>query len=581
MILDEAIKKKYKTWIESEYFDEASRRELLSINDPEEIEDRFYTDLKFGTGGVRGVIGAGSNRMNRYVLRLIIQGLAETILEYGKEARERGVVIAYDSRHYSREFALETALVLAANGIRGFLFKGLRPTPVLSFAVRYLQAIAGVNITASHNSKEYNGFKIYWEDGGQLPPEPASQIIAKTVNRGSWEVSLKDETSARADGFLHWVDDSVDQAYEDEIIKSLIYPKLFRELRSSLKIVFTPLHGTGGAPVQTILEKLGFNSIAVVPEQEKPDPDFSTVKYPNPEDPAAFKLAMDMAEKNVSHLILATDPDADRLGVYARDPAGRYHRFTGNQIGIILEYYILSQRKKLNTLPDDAVVIKSVATTDLANVIASHYGVKTVNVLVGFKHIGEQIKKMEQIGCGTFVFGFEESHGYLAGTYTRDKDAVQAAALIAEAAFYYLHKEQKTLPEVLQDIFRKFGTYIDKQVAFTLEGKKGRNGIKAVMDRLRKEKPQSIGGVSVRCIEDYQIDKRWYVHENREEEIGLPKENILRFSFVHGGYFMVRPSGTEPKIRYYFCIKGGSIAEANKLMQKVEEDVSEYVSEFM
>lgn len=566
------MKEKFKLWTENRYFDQETREELFSIEDQKELEDRFYTDLEFGTGGMRGILGAGTNRMNKYVIKKITQGLADTILEHGEDACQRGVVIAFDSRYYSDEFALQAALVLTRNRIKAYLFESLRPTPELSFAVRYLKTIAGVNITASHNPKNYNGYKVYWEDGGQIPPDKAEQIVSKIAARESWVVAGCQETEAREEGLLIRVGEEVDNAYIREIKKQLLYPELTRAEGKKLKIVFTPLHGTGNRLVSRILREIGFLSLFTVPEQELPDPEFPTVESPNPEDQAAFKLALDYAIEQQADIVLATDPDADRLGLFARDKDGKYRRFTGNQVGVLLEYYLLSQKKNMGKLPENAVVIKTVASTDLGEAVAGIFGVKLINVLVGFKYIGEQIKDMEEKGRGIFVFGFEESFGYLAGTYARDKDGVGASALLAEAALYYREKEGKTLPEVLEEIHRFCGYYQDEQVAVSLQGKEGKERIARIMDTLRRNKPYYFAGMPLKSIEDFQTQKRLLIKENREETIDLPQENVLRFSFAGGGFIMARPSGTEPKIRFYFCVKGECPEKLPNIMRSVKED---------
>lgn len=581
MLSQAKVHEKYEGWIENEYFDLETRNELLGIKSQEEIEDRFYTDLKFGTGGMRGVLGAGTNRMNKYVIRKATQGLADVILEHGEEACKRGVVIAFDSRRYSTEFALETALVLAANGIKAYLFENLRPTPELSFAVRYLKAKAGVNITASHNTKEYNGYKAYWEDGGQIPPAMAERIVAKMADRPGWTVKFISRTEAEDKGLLQIIGEEVDRAYYEEIKRGLLYPELSQAEGEKVKIVFTPLHGTAGEPISRILQESGFTALTIVKEQEKPDSEFPTVESPNPEDPAAFLLALREAERQQAVLILATDPDGDRLGLYAKDQTGRFQRFTGNQIGVLLAYYLLSQRKKLGKLPANSYLLKTIASTDLGDEIALRFGVNIKNVLVGFKYIGEQIKDMEEKGWGTFVFGFEESHGYLAGTYTRDKDAVQAAALLAEAALYYMKTEDKTLPEVQEEIFRKHGYYLDEQVAVTLQGREGKERIKSVMDTLRNSSISSIGGRKVSSIEDFQESKRVFLNENREESIKLPQENVIRFSLEGGGFVLARPSGTEPKIRFYFCIRGNSPENLKTAMDKVKKDFFAGINKYL
>lgn len=570
MLLENSIKEKISHWTEDECFDCATREELLSINDPVELEDRFYTDLEFGTGGMRGIIGAGTNRMNKYVIRRITQGLAETIKDYGEEACERGVVIAYDSRRYSKEFALETALVLASNRIKAYLFDGLRPVPELSFAVRYLKTMAGVNITASHNPKDYNGYKVYWEDGGQVPPEKAQTIVAKTKARGSWEVEISSEDEVRKKGLLVPIGQEIDKAYLNEVKKQLFYPELTQAKGRNLKIVYSPLHGSGRMPITNILQETGFSSLFVVPEQGDPDPEFPTVKSPNPEDPEAFEIALTHAVQQKADIVMASDPDSDRLGLYVRGNEGYYHRFNGNQIGVLLQYYILSQKKKLGRLPSDAVVIKTVASTDLGDAVADEFGVRSINVLVGFKYIGEQIKDMEEKGWGSFQFGFEESFGYLAGTHSRDKDAVVAAALLAEAALYYQEKEGKNLADILGEIYKKCGYFQDEQVALTFKGKEGKERIAHIMETLRREKRTEIAGIPLKSIEDYSISKRYLFGDRKEEEINLPKANVLRFSFIKGGFVMARPSGTEPKIRFYFCIREQDPGNLKETMVKVK-----------
>jgi len=569
--LDALVKQRFQHWTENEYFDQQTKDELLQIIDPKEIEDRFYTELEFGTGGMRGVLGAGTNRMNKYIIRKVTQGLAEVMLEQDPANAQKGVVIAYDSRRYSAEFALETALVLAANGIKAYLFESLRPTPELSFAVRYLQTSAGVNITASHNPKDYNGYKVYWEDGGQIPPQLAKLIVAKVTNQ-DWTAQPLGLEEAKAKGLLETVGEQVDRAYFEQIKKQLLFPELAKIFGRDLKIVFTPLHGTGGRPVLSLLKEIGFTSVYIVSEQAEPDPEFPTVLSPNPEDPAAFELALQYAQDKQADIILATDPDADRLGLYAKDQNGEFRRFTGNQIGVLLEYYLLSQKKKAGCLAENSVIVKTVASTDLGEAIATDFGAQTLNVLVGFKYIGEQIKIMEQNRSGVYVFGFEESHGYLAGTYARDKDAVQAAALLAEAALYYRTKEGLTLPEVLEKIFKNYGYYLDEQIAVTLKGKEGKEKIAAVMDLLRRQKKDSLAGIPIKSIDDFQTGQKLHIQENRTSSIDLPRENVLRFSFMGGGFVMARPSGTEPKIRFYFCVKGDSYEQTAELLELVKKD---------
>lgn len=567
-----AIQDKVKYWTENEYFDPATRQEVLNIKDPKELAERFCCDLEFGTAGIRGILGAGSNRLNIYWIRRVAQGLADTIKQAGEEAVKRGVVIAYDCRRFSREFARESALVLAANGIKGFLFDSLRPTPELSFAIRHLNTIAGIMITASHNPKEYNGCKVYWEDGGQVPPEQAERIIAKMKERPGWEVDIISEEEAREKGLLITVGEEVDACYLEEVKKQLLNLPLAKEKGQNLSIVFTPLHGTGCRLVPQLLRDIGFTSLVVVPEQAVPDTEFSTVSVPNPEEPAAFELALQYAEKCTGDLILATDPDADRLGVMVKERDGSYQKFTGNQIGVILLYYLLSQRQKQETLPPDGVVMKSIASTDLANKVAAGFGIKMLNVPVGFKYIGEQIKLMEEQGSGTYLFGFEESHGYLAGTYARDKDAVQAAALMAEAALYYREVENKSLLDVLDEIYRAYGYYLDEQVAMSFPGLEGKAAIDHIMTNLRTLDRMTIGGVPLERQEDYLSGKGRYIGDGREYPLILPQANVLSFSFQGGGYVMARPSGTEPKIRFYFCVRGNTYQEAQAQLAAVKEE---------
>jgi phosphoglucomutase len=581
MTLEHRVRELYKLWTEDHYFDLATREELLQLRDPKEIEERFYTDLEFGTGGMRGLMGAGTNRINKYVIRKVTQALADTITEQGAEASKRGVVIAYDSRRNSAEFALETALVLAANGIRAFIFDRLKPTPELSFAVRFLHTIAGVNITASHNPKEYNGYKVYGEDGGQLPPSKALRIVEKIQSCADWFIPVLSRQEAEERGLLLPAGLDVDRAYYEEIKKGMLYPELSKTKGSKLKIVYTPLHGAGNESVRGILHDMGFTSVFTVPEQEKPDSEFSTVKYPNPEDPAAYELALKYAMEQRADIVLATDPDADRLGLYARHQNGSFQSFTGNQIGVLLAYYLLSQRQKLGKLPNDGKLVKTIVSTELGDAVAAHFGLDTINVLVGFKYIGEQIGEMEQKKTGSFIFGFEESHGFLAGTYARDKDAVQAAALLAEAALYFREKENKTLPEVLEEIFQLFGYYVDEQVAISLEGREGKENIAKIMHYLRTQKPASFGGLKVKDRHDFLSRKTFNFVRGEEQEMGqplLPPENVLGLRFEQGGFVMARPSGTEPKIRFYFCLRGNNMESLKQTLKNVKGDFLEVIA---
>ncbi|HHY59440.1 MAG TPA: phospho-sugar mutase [Clostridia bacterium] len=567
-----AIQAKIKYWTENDYFDPATRQELLAIKDPQELAERFGGDLEFGTAGIRGILGAGTNRLNIYWIRRVAQGLADTIKEEGPAAVDRGVVIAYDCRRYSREFALESALVLAANGIKAYLFESLRPTPELSFAIRHLNTIAGIMITASHNPKEYNGCKVYWEDGGQVPPEQADRIVAKMKERDTWVVERIPEREARAKGLLVDVGEEVDAAYLAEVKEQLLNLPLIREKGPNLTLVFTPLHGTGSRLVPRLLQDIGFTSLVLVEEQMVPDPEFATVSVPNPEEPEAFQLALAYAREHRAGLILACDPDADRLGVMVRDREGTYHKLTGNQIGVLLLYYLLSQRQEQGILPADGVVMKSIVSTDLAGRVATAFGVKMQDVLVGFKYIGEQIKLLEERGSGTFLFGFEESHGYLAGTYARDKDAVAAAALTAEAALYFREVQGKSLLEVLEEIYRTHGYYLDEQVALAFPGLEGKERINRLMANLRAVPGKTLGGVPLESLEDYLSGKGRRMEDGEEYALSLPQANLLRFRFQGGGYAMARPSGTEPKIRFYFCVRGQTRREAEEKLAAVKEE---------
>ncbi len=556
---------KYKEWLLSDYFDEETKEELKKIEDnEEEIEDRFYKELDFGTGGMRGKIGAGTNRMNIYTIRRVTQGLANYILNYSDDGKERGVAIAYDSRHKSAEFALEAALVLAANGIKAYLFEGIRPTPELSFAVRELKAIGGIVITASHNPPEYNGYKLYWEDGGQVVPEQAHEIIAEINEIDDFELVKRiDKGEAISQGYLEIIGEEVDQRYLEEMIKVLPARKLATEKGKELTIIYTPLHGTGNIPVKRLLEKLGFSNFYPVEEQTVADPDFSTVESPNPEDFSAYKMALELAQDYNPDLIMATDPDADRIGVVVKDASGEYRNLTGNQIGVLLSNFLLEQMKESGNLPDNGVIIKTIVSTEMIREVAKDYGVEVMDVLTGFKFIGEKIKEFEEKGDKNFIFGFEESYGYLAGTYTRDKDAVLTAALIAIMALYY--KEQGlSIYEKLMDLMDRYGYYREELAAITLEGKEGEEKINNTLRRLREEKPASICGIKVVEYSDYQEGKRYNYRKEEESEITLPTSNVLQYRLEDDSVLTIRPSGTEPKLKIYFMVKGSTAAEADE-----------------
>ncbi len=570
MIPTDRVAKNYRLWTGNPYFGEATRLELLQIQDTKEIEDRFYCDLEFGTAGIRGVLGAGTNRMNYYVVRKITQGLADVLLAQGEDACRRGVVIAYDSRAYSPEFARETAAVLNANGIKAYVFDALRPTPELSFAVRRLHTCFGVMITASHNPKEYNGYKVYGEDGGQLAPEQAGKIALAIERREDWQVPVLAAVEATAQGLWETVGAALDRQYLDEVEQQLLNRELSAQQGAALAIVYTPFHGAGRQLVEQVLAETGFSQVFTVPEQARPDPSFATVKAPNPEDPAAFRLALQWAQQRNADLIIGTDPDADRMGLYCRTAAGAYQRFSGNQIGVLLEYYLLQRRQELGLLPADGVVVKSIVSTALANQVAAAFGVRLMEVPVGFKFIGEQIKRLEETGEGTFLWGFEESLGFLAGSYCRDKDAVLAAALAAEAALYYRQVKGKTLDQVLAEIFTRFGCYGEEQVSFTLQGREGKQRIQQVMETLRQDQRTALAGLPLASLDDFaqQRSRR----QGQWQPLDFPASDMLRFSLDDGSFVMARPSGTEPKIKFYFCVRGEDPGQAQERLAALRED---------
>ena len=573
------IQERFRLWSENPYFDELTRQELKQINDEKEIEDRFYTDLEFGTGGLRGIMAAGTNRMNKYVIRKVTQGLAEFILDHGSEGMKRGVVIAYDSRRHSSEFALEAALVLAQNGIKAYLFDALRPTPELSFTVRHLHAMAGIVITASHNPKIYNGYKVYWEDGGQVPPVKADQILARIEARENWlGIEPMTEEAAKQSGLLEIIGEEIDKAYLARVKELALHRDLIAQKGKELKIVYTPLHGTGNLLVRQVLKELGFSSVTVVREQELPDPEFTSVPYPNPEIPATFEIARKYGIEKNADLLIATDPDADRLGVVARDPQGNYVQLTGNQIGVLLTYYILSQKKALGILPEKAAIIKTVASTDLADTVARSFEVRVENVLTGFKFIAEKEKEMEDEGWGIFQFGFEESYGYLAGNFVRDKDGMIASVLLAEAALYYRQVENLSLCEVLEKIYNQFGYYLDAQESLTLEGLQGKEEMVRIMDALRNEEVLEWSGIPIEKVDDYELRMGKNLKTGQTYSLTLPHSNVLRFSFHGGGFVMVRPSGTEPKIKFYFSIKESTLSEAENTLNKLKTNVMNHIA---
>ena len=562
----------YKQWCTDPYFSEETRAELKSIEGNEkEIEDRFYKNLEFGTAGLRGVIGNGTNRMNIYTVRRASQGLANFIIK--ENGQSKGVAIAYDSRHMSPEFCDEAALCLNANGIKAYVFPSLRPTPELSFAVRHLGCIAGIVITASHNPSEYNGYKVYWEDGAQITA-PKDSLIINEVNSITDFGTLKtmDKDEAIKAGLYNVVADEVDDAYIAELKKQVINPDVVKEMGDKLVAVYTPLHGTGNIPARRVLKEIGLNKVYVVPEQELPDGDFPTVGYPNPEDPKAFELALKLADEVNADVVLATDPDADRLGVYAKDSAtGKYMSFTGNMSGMLIAEYILSEKKAKGILPKNGALIKTIVTTNLADVVAKEYNVKLIEVLTGFKYIGEQIKLFEQNHSYEYVFGFEESYGCLVGTHARDKDAIVAVMMLCEAAAYY-KKHGLTLWDQMLRIYEKYGYFKETLVSITKKGKEGHAEIQGMLDKLRSNPPKEIGGYKVLETRDYNNNTVTKA-DGTVTETGLPKSNVLYFDLEDNAWCCVRPSGTEPKIKFYMGVKGNSFDDADAKLEKLKNDM--------
>lgn len=563
----------YESWLNDDYFDEEIKRELREIAaDEKEIEDRFYRELEFGTGGLRGVIGAGTNRMNIYTVRKATQGLANYIIR--AKGQEKGVAIAYDSRRMSPEFAKEAALCLNSNGVKTYIFESLRPTPELSFAVRELNCIAGIVITASHNPAEYNGYKVYWEDGAQITPPHDKNILAEVAAvRDYSEVSTMAEEEAVKLGLYNVIDSGMDDRYMEELKKQSIHPEIIKKMAEDIKIVYTPLHGTGNLPVRRVLKELGFQQVYVVEEQEAPDGNFPTVSYPNPEDPKAFTLALELAARVDADIVLATDPDADRLGVYAKDSkTGEYVSFTGNMSGMLIAEYILRERKAAGTLPDNAALVKTIVTTNMADALCRDYDVKLVEVLTGFKYIGEQIKLFEENDSYSYVFGLEESYGCLAGTYARDKDACVAVMMLCEVAAAY-KAEGKTLWDGMLDIYEKYGYFREDLQTITLKGITGAEQIKGIMEDLRKNPPAVIGGIRVKEVRDYQASVARELETGKESSITLPKSNVLYFDMEDDCWCCARPSGTEPKIKFYIGVKADSLEASDEMLKKVTADL--------
>lgn len=566
----------YKKWCTSDVFDEETKKELLNIKeDKKEIEDRFYKELEFGTAGLRGIIGAGTNRMNIYTVGKATQGLANYIRKNNGE--ERGVAIAFDSRHMSKEFSEEAALILNANGIKTYLFDSLRPVPELSFAVRELNCIAGIMITASHNPPKYNGYKVYWEDGAQIVPPVDKDIINEVKAIEDYkEIKKISKAEGEKQKLYTVIGKEIDEKYMEALEKLVLNPEIIKK-QKDLKIVYTPLHGTGNVPVKTILNKLGFEKIYIVKEEEKPNGDFPTVDYPNPEDPKAFKLALKLAKEKDADIVLATDPDADRLGVYAKDSkTGEYKSFTGNMSGLLIAEYELSQKRERNDIPQNGILIKTIVSSNLADAISKKYNIELKEVLTGFKYIGEQIKIFEKTNENTYLFGFEESYGCLIGTHARDKDGIAAVMALCEAAAYYKEKGF-TLWDQMINIYEEYGYYKEDLLSITLEGVEGANKIKEMMEKLRNNIPTKIGDYKVEKFRDYKTEKIINMETNEEAKTGLPKSNVLYFDLENDFWVCVRPSGTEPKIKFYVGVKGSNIEDAEIKVKKLKEDLNEII----
>ncbi|EMA6342282.1 phospho-sugar mutase [Bacillus cytotoxicus] len=567
-------KKEYSRWLSYANLDAELKQQLEDMKqDEKKMEDSFYKNLEFGTGGMRGELGAGTNRLNVYTVRKATKGLAHFIENLGEEAKKRGVVVAYDSRHKSPEFAMEVAATLGAHSITTYVFESLRPTPVLSFAVRHLHTISGIVLTASHNPPEYNGYKVYGEDGGQLPPKEADELI-RYVNQVEDELTVEvaNVEQLKADGLLHIIGKEVDDAYVEQLKTVIINKEMVEKVGKDLKIVFTPLHGTSNIPVRQGLEAVGFTDVTVVKEQELPDPNFSTVKSPNPEEHAAFELAIRDGEKVGADVLIATDPDADRLGVAVRNHNGEFQVLTGNQTGALMLDYLLSQKEQNGTLPKNGVVLKTIVTSEIGRTIAKAYGLDTVDTLTGFKFIGEKIKQYEESEQYEFQFGYEESYGYLIRPFCRDKDAVQSVLFACEVAAYY-KSQGKTLYDGLLEIFEKYGFFREDLVSLTLKGKDGAEKIQEMMTAFRENPPKEVAGLTVKAVEDYKASTITSLIDGSQEEIQLPKSNVLKYQLADGSWFCLRPSGTEPKIKFYFGVKADSLQNSEQKLLTIKEDV--------
>ncbi|TCS93631.1 phospho-sugar mutase [Hazenella coriacea] len=563
----------YQQWLQSPYIDLETKQELQGISeDASEIEDHFYKHLEFGTGGVRGILGAGRNRINRYTIRRITQGIADYISTFGDLAKQKGVVIAYDSRHQSKELALETAFTFQYNGIQPYLFKEVCPTPLLSFSVRELGAITGIVITASHNPPMYNGYKVYGADGGQIVPSIAREI-QKKIDRVE-EIPSHAISSEQYLDKINWLDNEISESYVSRLQRICLHP----EVTSSLTIVYTPLHGVGNRLVQRVLCEAGFTQVYSVPEQEQPDPDFPTVLSPNPEEPQAFRLAMELGKEKNADLLVATDPDADRVGIAVKNEEGEYEVFTGNQVGVLLLNYLLSERTKQGTLPDEAVVVKTIVTSQMGKAIAERYGVETIETHTGFKYIGEQIEVLEKGRHKKFLFGYEESCGYLTDTFVRDKDGIMTTLLICEMVAYY-KSINYTLKEVLYQLYQEYGYFIDHLESRTFTGKEGMNQIQSIMRQFRLKMPTQIGLHSVTKVCDYAEQVCLDRLSQKRSKLTLPQENVLAFTLEDGSWFCLRPSGTEPKIKVYFSVCGETGITTQRRLDRLVQDVMEIIDQ--
>ena len=561
-------------WEKFEELEDYLKTQLENFSEKEK-EEAFYAPLEFGTAGMRGIVGPGINRMNIYTVRQATEGLARLIETYGEEAKKRGVAIAHDSRHFSPEFALESAKVLVKHGIKAYVFEDLRPTPELSYAVRHLHTFAGIMITASHNPAAYNGYKVYGEDGGQMPPKDAdalTEFVRQVENPLAVDVVTKEELEQSA--LFEWIGEAVDAAYLEEIKSVSVNPDLLSNTKD-LSVVYTPLHGTGLMLTKRALDQAGFTGLHVVSEQAVPDGDFTTVKSPNPEEAGAFEYAIRLGEETKADVLLATDPDADRMGAAVRQPDGTYQVITGNQIAAILLDYLLFAHQKAGTLPANAAAVKSIVSSELPTVIAEHYGAKMVNVLTGFKFIAEQIKNYEETNAHTFMFGFEESYGYLVQPFVRDKDAIQAVLLLTEVAAHF-KSEGKTLYDGLQALYEKYGYFLEKTISVTVQGLEGPAKIKALLDGLRKEVPSNFGGIKVSVAQDFAVNQQVDA-EGVVSEIGLPTSNVLKYILEDGSWIAVRPSGTEPKIKFYMGVKATTQEEAQEKLAKFQKDLDAYI----